>query len=556
MAIFENTATKQELDLLDNKETEIVRLAGIDIQKFRSFESQGVALGTSVTVFSGRNGSMKTSLMGLIAHPFNSIGHDAFGKPLKTELREVFKFSETYDQERYEYDLILDVARDKHLRANVAIYYVAEKTNRHRIVVSGAEKGDGNFTFNTSFLNMKRLYPLVDTKAKPVDDEETQLSVKEAEALKDFYENVFPSSEYSAFSPILHKNVKTTFAPTGGDAKYDWNAISSGEDNLGAIFGKLVGFQRAYEKNAVRGNGILCIDEFESSLHPVAQIRLFDYLFRWAEKNKVQVVISTHSLHLISYIYNRHSPNLDAKRIIINFISKGGGNNNNYPILENPPYDVAFKELTFSDPAEVAEARKIKVYCEDDIAVHFAKRLIKSQTILAAVDFCSSLDPLSTTPGTSSSALKTVCAQYPALLDRAIVLFDGDVDEAAMKKIKDKKLFLQLPDAEGLAIERRIMVFIHELQNDDGFFVKFGKERARFLDSFKQSGVRSLDIADIKDAQKTSIDICKRWANSNKAQFRKYVTYYASHAQGREQFVQEFLDRINYMNARQGLPKI
>ncbi|MFN7882405.1 MAG: AAA family ATPase, partial [bacterium] len=391
-------------------------------------------------------------------------GKDAFGKTLKTSLSEVFNLSAEFDTDKYEYDLVLK-AGDFILGEPVSIYYVAEKTNRHRVVVSGAERGDGNFNYNTSFLNLKRLYPLVDTKATP--DLAQTLTATEQADLKTFYETVLPSTEYGNFSAIHQKNIKTTFAPHGDNATYDWNSISSGEDNLGAIFNRLLGFQRSFAANQALGNGILCIDEFDSSLHPVAQLRLFDYLYRWAAKYKVQVVISTHSLHLIQHLYVKHQPNLDADRIVINFISKSKSINGNHPVIKNPPYKLAYKELTLEEPAAIAKSRKVKVFCEDNTAIHFAQRLIKSKEVLALAEFHSSLNPSSDTPGTSYSSLKSICVNYPLLLEHSLVIFDADVGEDATKKIKDKDSYLVLPDADGLALERRMVFFIMSLNNAD-----------------------------------------------------------------------------------------
>lgn len=378
--MIEGAFLRKELEFEENKQVPIEKVLAIDIKQFRTFKNQTIFLGDHVTVFSGRNGTMKTSLMGLIAHPFEGEGKDAFGKTLKTTLSEVFNLSSEYDKDKYEYDLVLK-SGDFILSEPVSIYYVAEKTNRHRVVVSGAEKGDGNFNYNTSFLNLKRLYPLVDTKATP--DLAQTLTTTEQSSLKTFYESVLPSTEYGNFSAIHQKNLKTTFAPHGAHAKYDWNSISSGEDNLGAIFNRLLGFQRAFQSGQQAGNGILCIDEFDSSLHPVAQIRLFDFLYRWSQKYKVQLVISTHSLHLIQHIYLKHQSNLDADRIIINFVSKSKSINGNHPVIKNPSYKLAYKELTLEEPAAIAQARKVRIFCEDSLAIHFAQRLIKSREILS-----------------------------------------------------------------------------------------------------------------------------------------------------------------------------
>lgn len=561
MKNFDNSGNKVELGFVDpalgyadNKQIPILALEGLHIHNFRTIENQIIALGSNITVLSGRNGTMKTSMMGLIAHPFNSLGKDVFGKTLKTSLNDVFKFSPKFDAVDYKYSLYIKTDKAQLLRETVSIYYVAKNTERHRVVVSGAEKGDGNFTYNTSFLNLKRLYPMVDTQAAPDSTKALKLTAAEAASLKDFYERVFPSSEYGEFTPVRDKILKTTFAPDGDTASYDWQTISSGEDNIGAIFNRLIGFQRSFVMNQPVGNGIFCIDEFESSLHPVAQIKLFDYLYRWSQQYKVQVVISTHSLYLISHIYLKHSVNLDSDRIIVNFISKSTAADNNYPILHNPPYSLAYKELTLENPEKVAEARKIRVFCEDDHAIHFAKKLIKTQSVLRLVDFHSTLKPEAGTPGTSHSSLTSLCVNFPLLLEQSLVIFDADVTDSDTAKIVDKNLFLKLPDAGKLAIERRIIAFIIGLKNNDGFFLKFNKERDAFLAEFKDFHI-SLTLADIVNDKKTPISRCKNWADQDRNLFRQYITYYCAHIPEND-FRQKFIESINRLNMKSGLPKM
>lgn len=549
--------SKTELGLDDNKAIAINSLVGIEIEKFRSLADQSLVLGERITVLSGRNGTMKTSLMGLLAHPFTSEAKDVFGKNLKTTLSEVFKFSPEFDKDDYKYKLVLRTDQNETLSESVSIYYVAKGTNRHRVVVSGAEKGDGNFLYNTSFLNLKRLFPLVDTKAAPASDVSFTLTTSEKADLKDFYETVFPSTEYKEFVPLHQKDLKTTFALAGAGAKYDWHSISSGEDNLGAIFNRLLGFQRSLAKNQKTGNGILCIDEFESSLHPVAQLHLFDYLRKWSAKYKVQIVISTHSLHLIQYLYLKHAQDLSAGRIIVNFISKSGAADGNYPILQNPAYELAYKELTLSSASKVIEARKIKVFCEDEYAVHFAKRLIKRQDILRALDFHSSVNPASGSPGTSWTSLRSlcnICIQFPLLVAGSLALFDADVGTSELAKIKHSDLYLVLPDAGGLAIERRIVAYVVGLKNDDKFFVKFDKEREAFLAEFKAAGIKSLSLDDIVDEKKTPIDKCKGWADADKASFKKYITFYCDDQDLGSEFQKQVIARINTLNPAVGLP--
>ena len=547
--------SKKELGFSDNKLIPIKSIKAIEIENFRSFKNRTVELGSQITVLIGRNGTMKTSLMGLIAHPFSSVSKDAFGSELKTTLKEVFRLSSKYDDKSYTYKFVIQlVDNDTFLTEEVKIYYIADKTNRHRIVVSGSEKGDGNFTFNTSFLNLKRLLPLVDTMAAPDLDDSLKLSIQEREQQIDFYETVLPSTEYSVFAPIHEKGLKTTFAPTGKNAKYDYEAISSGEDNLGAIFNRLVGFQRAYTKGQAQGNGIFCIDEFESSLHPVAQLRLFDYLYKWSAQYKVQVVITTHSLHLIQNLYFKHKNNLDAKRIILNFVSCAlAGNDKNYQILQNPEYQLAYKELTLETPVSVLESQKIDIFCEDDLAISYVKKIIKKREVLKLVSFHSNLNQDAINSGTSYTSLSNLCKNFSLLLQYSFVIFDADVGEDVTNSIKDKSTYLVLPDPENLAIERRIICFILELESDDPFFKKFN-EKTWFLDQMKQAGIKSLTANNAKNEKLVKIDHCKKWVNTDLAKFKQYLSYYCDYLEGREQFVKLFIQKINLINKRKGLP--
>ena len=130
---------KSDLGLSDNKEIPIKSILGIRIERFRSLQDQSLVMGERITVLSGRNGTMKTSLMGLLAHPFSSEAKDAFGSDLKTTLQEVFKLSPEFDKKDYRYHMVLLTGTDQKLCEPVSIYRVQENTNRHRVVVSGAE---------------------------------------------------------------------------------------------------------------------------------------------------------------------------------------------------------------------------------------------------------------------------------------------------------------------------------------------------------------------------------------------------------------------------------
>jgi hypothetical protein len=151
--------------------------------------------------------------------------------------------------------------------------------------------------------------------------------------------------------------------------------------------------------------------------------------------------------------------------------------------------------------------------------------------------------------------LKSVCVNYPLLLEHAFVIFDADVDASITEKIKDKHSFLVLPDPENIAIERRIVHFIMTLPNGHEFFVNFKKERDTFLGEFSSAGI-SLTAIEVLDENKVPIKDCKKWADQNPAAFKKYVTYYCGKQLQESDFADQFLKRINKINTDRGLPLV
>ncbi|NHQ84869.1 ATP-binding protein [Iodobacter sp. HSC-16F04] len=547
--------SKKDLGIVDNKDVKIEKIDSIFINNFRSFSERKIVLGDVVTVLVGRNGTMKTTLMGLLAHPFDSLIKDAFGKELKTSFKDVFKLSNEHDNKPYSYDLNIKICgSNKLLSEEVRVYYVTGKTNRFRVVVSGANSGDGNFKYNTSFLNMKRLLPMVDVNAAPIS---IDLSAEEKKLQQNFYETVFSKNGFGSFSAVKDGVNKSTFAPVGASAKYGYESISSGEDNLGAIFNKMIGYVRSFDASSSEGNGIFCIDEFEASLHPVAQIKLLNFLYSWAQKYKVQIIITTHSLHLIQDIYTSHFSNMSANRITINFFSCSEvGSDNNYPILINPNYNLAYKELTFKEPIEVINNKKISIFLEDDCALMFFKKIVKSTKILSAFNFKYKFESETKNPGTPYSALISLCKNFPDLLKESIVILDPDVKENITNGIKAKNTFLLLPDAKNVALERRMIAYIVGLENDDKFFKKFKKEKAIFISEIKDAGVVQAEVHQILDEQITKIDHCKKWAKNSASSFKMYVGYYCDNELKKDLFMTSLINRVNEINIARGMPII
>ena len=431
--------TAREVGYNNNKDIKFKKIKGIYIKKFRTIENKMIELGNQVTIISGKNGTMKSCILGLIAHPFSSPNNakDSFGNVLKTDMRNVFFLSLEKDNVSYYYDLIVETMEDK-VFAEPIRCYPRPKENRHRITVGkDNQSGRGNFLLNTSYINLKRLYPIVETKAIKDDngiDEDLQKFVS------DGYSRIIQKEAFLKPSLVSEKGKKNTFSPSE-DASFDYRSISSGEDNIGHILNKMYAFvkNRTDDKKCLQG--ILCIDEIEASLHPVAQRNFLDYIMNWSRQNKVQVVLTTHSLYLIQYALMKQKEFQTKDSLVINMISTAFVRNNNYNILKNPSYEVAYKELTFENMSSLAEAYKINVLSEDEVAVDYLKKIISSRNILKKIDFLHDMD--SDNKGTSCITYKKLIKNGEKLLENSIVVFDSEVD---LEDIKGKKAsYIQLP---------------------------------------------------------------------------------------------------------------
>lgn len=539
--------TAKELGYNKNKDVKFKKIKGIHIKNFRSIQDRDIELGDEVTVISGKNGTMKSCILGLIAHPFSSPNNatDSFGANLKTDMRDVFFLSLEKDNVQYNYNLIAETNDGKILSEPIRVY-PRPNEDRHRVTVGKDNKaGLGNFLLNTAYINLKRLYPIVETNAVRESSED---DVKLQEFIADGYSRVLQKEAFLHPLKVAEKNKKTTFSPSA-DAEYDFKSVSSGEDNLGHILNKMYAFvkNKTDEDNL---QGILCIDEIEASLHPVAQKNFLRYVLNWSRQNKVQVVITTHSLYLIQYVIMLQQEMMNKDSLVLNIISTAYVGNNNYKVLKNPPYETAYKELTFEDMENLAEAYKVNILCEDEVAVYYLKKILTARNITKRLSFIHDMD--SEKKGTSCVIYKKLIKNGEKLLENSIVVMDPEVD---LSDLKGKKAaYIKLPSRYDLPIEKELVKYIHDLPGDDAFFKTFSKEHAAFLNDFSNYGIRDFSIEALSEEK--TIKKFKNWAESEK-NFKKYINYYAKHNDDIiKPFFEEFIKLVNKKFESKALPKI
>lgn len=530
-----------ELGITNHKTILFSKIKGIYVENFRTMKDKYLPLGDNITMLSGKNGTMKSTILGLIAHPFTSPNDavDFFDNPLKTKLTDVFNLSVEKDTDKYKYYIHAETKDKEEFCEPVRVYLSSDK-DRHRIVVGRDNTmGKGNFFLNTSYLNLKRLVPIVDTKAK----RKTYII---PDQYKDFisssYFKVLQNQNFKEIETIEDPKLKNTFGPT--NSYYNYESISSGEDNLGFIFNKLCAFNKFKSNDPDVLQGILCIDEFEAGLHPIAQEKLLTLLLKWSKENHVQIILTTHSLYLIQCgleLIKKYNDN----SVIVNMISSQYVNNNNYNIIINPSYKLAYKELTYKE-ATPDRLFKPTLFLEDTVAINYLKKLIKSSNINASLNFLTGITIDKDNPGISKNGLLSLIKNANSYFKDAIFIFDPDVDQKSISELKDKGAkALILPSFYKLCIEKEIIKYIDSLPGDHHLFSVLNIEKNAVLATFGD-----FNIYPGKDSFKNiKASICKNWYNANKKIYNKALLEYRNSIHQTEQYKIFYTEFSNYVNA-------
>ena len=501
-----------------NKEVKFRKYNGIYIKNFRSLKNCYIKLGSNLTVLSGKNGTMKSALLGLIAHPFNSPNDakDLVGTPLKTTISNVFKMSKIFDNQKYEYYLDLVDIDGNPIHEYVSMYYVknilTKEPERLRVVVGRKRgKGDGNFNLNTAYINFKRLFPIIDTDS--VEKTENNMLQEDKDFIKNAYLKIFQKTDYDNATLVSDDMNKETFAPS--NSNYNFEAISSGEDNLGHILLKMLAF-----KNYCQGRdslqGVFCIDEVEASLHPIAQDNLIDFLLDFSKKYNIQIVVTTHSLSLINHVIEKQNLMNNGKdKICLNMISTRFTDNGAYNIITNPDYNQAYTELTLKGKSSSAR-EKIFVILEDDVEKQLFNLVIRKREAKKYMKRISNLTNFS--KGNSFTFLSKLAKNAEELFKNAIIIFDADVKENLDNY---RTSVYKMPSLYGLCLEAEIIKYIVELPGDANLFRECNKEKQSFINDFAQKDITNFEISFLERNSKR----CKNWKDSDK-NFLKYVRIY------------------------------
>ena len=474
-----------------------ILIKSIYIEKFRAFHDVQFDFTSSVVAIAGQNGTMKTTLLGMLAQPFSLKTDENMqnaktidGKSYGMNMDKFFQFSVKHDIiGDHKFSLFVDESVYPNQEFRCISIKATESGRRARIRIwnrDGDRKaGSGFMQLPVIFLSMKRLHPIGESSgvmlcSSLLDDEETKEFIKQHNHILSIL------NETKSVSHVAGQGKSTIAANTD---QYDGLTISAGQDNIGQILMAIYSFARLKKENpeSYKG-GILCIDELESTLFPSAQQQLLLFLKSAADRLDLQIFFTTHSLILLKMMSENTKQNYGQ----ILFLVKRDNS------IVKRDFDFEHMEADLGIcPVSKKPSNRTTVYTEDAEAKLFAKYLLKKYS--KYLDF---------------SKCTLGCQCYMTLFKhnftevlRNIVILDADAEEDFNKKVKShvgglKKMathVILLP-AEKKSPEQMFYDFLWNLRDTDEFW--------------SDDYTRQMCFKEEKPSER---NMFKRWFNEQKA---------------------------------------
>lgn len=515
----------------------------IDIADFRALKNQSFLLGSSITVISGRNSTGKSTVLGMLGNSSElkkSVATTYWGTQFRSEFSEIFKGSEKYDFSGSDrFTIYLSDSDDKtsdyrHFRTT---WQTIKTGKRFRIIPYRNDeiiKTNAKFDLPIIYLGLSRLFPIGEANGDGIKKNATKFKSEEHQkwfvnAYKEIlslpFDNITDVSNYT----ISESNKKHGVGIN--TEKYDYLTNSAGQDNLGQILLSMLSFRHLNESGVLqRFQGLLLIDEADSTLHPSAQNRLLDFMIKETKEIGYQIVLTTHSTSLLKYISLKTEYN-KAERNSIELYYMTNANrtlavkrNINYSEIE---FDLMVQSM-------VQNPHKIKVYSEDEENRWFIKSLLSK--------YLPYIELLDVSVGCNS--LLTLFKGDPAYFGNMLLSFDGDVKDSDIDKILGNPLrektnnIVKLPGT--IRPEQIIYDYLCQLSHDHpylsrassiGFtllyftengpmsrkYSKYNKERDKYKAWFK-------DHVALFD----STELMSFWMHDNKSDVDEYILRFIS----------------------------
>ena len=534
------------------------QLKKLVVEKFRALNNVAVEFGNYITVICGKNGTSKSSILGIAAQIFSfrkDYNKDELisfrqiaGDPFKSQYSEHFRISEKFDQPgsmqvRIE---LHDGYTEQAATAKLELMKRGKSPRpvvRHNSTVIDRKNTSRNFTHPVIFLSLKRLYPIAARKYKVQDfddyfKEHKQDIISLTNELLNRSSSVATGTDGTISSAVAHGQ------------NYDHESVSAGEDNAGQIILALMSFRKLKEEYPNYKGGLLLIDEADAGLFPTAQINLLNMLGRECRKLNLQVVMTSHSPTLIQHAFEQSQRNQKDYKTV--YLSDSLGD---VQVMHDWDWKNIMANLNAKSvlAAPNVSLPKVPVYFEDKEAADFFAKLMSRQPIKK---FTNSLSDISLG---CSNYLQLIKKKIVGFSKESIICLDADVVQTPENINKYKNVVL-LPGK--LPPDQLIFEHLYNLSPDDPFWknkLQFTRDvftncSSDVIREFKISGDKVNLQKQIKayTGTQTPREIFKNFYKND--EFQKLVSshnpwqhWIDNHPQACNEFLEKFKSAIHYV---------
>lgn len=438
------------------------QLKKLIIEKFRALNNVELEFGDYITVVCGKNGTSKSSILGIAAQIFsfekdyvkneNLSFRQIAGGAFKSQYSEHFRISDTFDVPG---SMTVNIELHDGYTDQVATakLELMKRGKSSRSVVRNNSTATGNtsrnFTHPVIFLSLKRLYPIADRNYEISDFDYLQEHKQDFIGLTNELLNRRSSHATGTGGTI------SSAVAHGGN--YDQESVSAGEDNAGQIILALMSFRKLKEEYPDYKGGLLLIDEADAGLFPTAQVNLLKILYRECKSLNLQVVMTSHSPVLIEYAFEQHQK--FKKRYKTIYLSNTYGA---VQVMQNWSWTRISADINTRTIAATSETTlpKINIYFEDKEAADFFAALMNRQTVKK---FTTSMTEATLGCGNYLNLIESKVTEFAA---KSIICLDSDAVQ--LMRGKNYKTVIFLPGS--LPPDQLIFEYLYNLPADHDFW--------------------------------------------------------------------------------------
>ena len=438
------------------------QLKKLVIEKFRALNNVEVEFGDHITVVCGKNGTSKSSILGIAAQIFSFEKDYAKDEVLSFQQIAGGSFKSQYS-EHFRISKKFDVSGSMTVNINLHDGYTDQSATaklelmkrgrsprpvvRHNSTASG--NTSRNFTHPVIFLSLKRLFPIAARNYEVSDFEYLKKHKQEFISLTNELLNRGSSHATGTDGTI-------SSAVAHGE-NYDHESVSAGEDNAGQIILALMSFRKLKDEYPDYKGGLLLIDEADAGLFPTAQVNLLNMLNRECSTLNLQVVMTSHSPLLIEHAFEQSRE--FKRRYKTVYLSNTYGD---VQVMQDWSWaqisaDINTKTIAIASGASLPN---VNVYFEDKEAADFFAALMNRQPIKKFTT------PLPEITLGCSNYLQLIHKRISEFAQRSVVCLDGD--QAQRIKGKSFKTVVLLP--APLPPDQLIFEHLYNLSSNHEFW--------------------------------------------------------------------------------------